>query len=74
MQMPGPYSVAVRYRTLLRYRCEGGRADPDLGPGSASVSILKPGTASFLKLNCKKHGRIHQKVGADPIFFQKIHV
>ncbi len=25
-------SVAVRYRTLLWYRCGGGRADPDLGP------------------------------------------
>ena len=26
------------------------------------VSILKPGTASFLKLKCKKHARIHLKV------------
>ena len=34
------------------------------------VSILKPGTASFLKLNCKQHERIHLKVGADPVFFQ----
>ena len=25
-------SVAVRYRTLLRYRRKGGRADPDFGP------------------------------------------
>jgi hypothetical protein len=32
MQMPGPLSVAVRYRTLLRYRFEGGRVDPDFGP------------------------------------------
>jgi hypothetical protein len=36
------------------------------------VSILKPGTASFLKLNCKRHERIHLKVGADPVFIQKI--
>jgi hypothetical protein len=43
------------------------------GPRSRiRVSILKPGTTSFLKLNCKKYERIHLKVGADPVFFQKI--
>ncbi len=46
------------------------------GPRSRiRVSILKPGTASFLKkLNCKKYEQIHLKEGTDPVFFQKMHV
>jgi hypothetical protein len=46
---PDADAVAVRYRTLLRYRCEGGRADPDLGPDAR----LNPQTEYrilFLKL------------------------
>ncbi len=49
----------------------GARADARI---RTLVSILKPRTAPFLKLNCKKHEWIHQKVGADPSFFQKYHV
>ena len=65
----------VRYRMVphlkIRYRREGGRADPDFGPDPR----LNPQTGYhiFFKLN-KKYERIHSKVGADPHFSLKIHV
>ena len=56
--------------TLLWYRCEGGRPDPDLGPDPR----LNPQTGYriFLKLKCKKHGRIHSKVARIRFFLLKI--
>jgi hypothetical protein len=62
-------TVAVRYRTLIRYRREGRRADPDFGPDPRLN--LQTGYHIFLKLN-KKYERIHSKVGADPLFLLKI--
>jgi hypothetical protein len=55
------------------YYGTGARADHRSGLRSRiRVSILKPGTASFLKLNCKKNEWSDQKVGADPVFFKNI--
>ena len=48
IQMPGPLSVAVRYRTLLRYRREGGRADPDFGPDPRLIPQTGFGTFFIL--------------------------
>ncbi len=57
-----------RVRSLLLcgtapYYGTGARADAWIRTSvRIRVSILKPGTASFLKLKCKKHTRIHSKV------------
>jgi hypothetical protein len=65
----------MRVRRLLLcgtapYYGTGARADARI---RIRVSILKPGTSSFLKLKIVKHERIHLKVGADPNFsFKKI--
>jgi hypothetical protein len=79
-------SGKVRIRVLDSDAAIQRNADPDADAGlvvrccavqhltSVPDPRLKPRTASFLKLNCKKHERIHQKVGADPNFFQKYHV
>ncbi len=45
------------------YYGTGARADARIRTSvRIRVSILKPGTASFLKLKCKKHTRTHSKV------------
>ncbi len=52
------------------YYGTGARADARIRTSvRIRVSILKPGTASFLKLKCKKTYTVPLKGGADPFFF-----
>ena len=71
MQMPGPWSVAVRYCILLRYRCEGGRADLDFGPDPR----LSPQTGYrifFKAKKCKNMNGSTQRWRGSAFFFQNI--
>ncbi len=70
--MLGPKSVAVRYRAFLRYRCEGGRADPDYGPRSASHSSNHvPHSFNKFKIVKNMTGSTEGRRGS--IFFKKYH-